>query len=62
VVAALEGGDHERALSLLLERAATAEGAGRDEIRRFMVAVFEDLGQDHPLSTAYRRRLAAILY
>jgi len=62
VVAALEGGDHEQALSLLLVRATTAEKAARDEIRRFMVAVFEDLGQDHPLSASYRRRLAAILY
>ena len=62
VVTALEDGDHEQALSLLLERAATAEKAARDEIRRHMVAVFEDLGQDHPLSTEYRRRLAAILY
>jgi putative thioredoxin len=62
VVAALEDGDHERALSHLLERAATAEKPARDEIRRFMVAVFEDLGQDHPLSARYRRQLAAILY
>ena len=59
---ALEDGDHEQALSLLLERAVTAEKAARDEIRRYMVAVFEDLGQDNPLSTEYRRRLAAILY
>jgi putative thioredoxin len=62
VASALEGGDHEQALSLLLERAATPEKAARDEIRRFMVAVFEDLGPDHPLSVSYRRRLAAILY
>jgi len=62
VVAALEAGDHERALSRLLERAATAEQPARDEIRRLMVAVFEALGQDHPLSMEYRRRLAAILY
>jgi thioredoxin-like negative regulator of GroEL len=46
----------------LLERAATADPAARDEIRRVMVAVFEALGQDHPLSTSYRRRLAATLY
>jgi len=62
VVAALEAGDHERALSLLLERAASAEPAARDELRGLMVALFEDLGQDHPLSTEYRRRLARILY
>jgi putative thioredoxin len=61
VVSALERGDHEQALSLLLERAEPSE-APRDEIRRFMLAVFEDLGQDHPLSATYRRRLAAILY
>ena len=61
-VAALEAGDHERALSLLLERAARAEPEARDEIRRSMVAIFEDLGQDHPLSAEYRRRLAPILY
>ena len=62
MVAALEAGDRERTLSLLLERAATAEPSARDEIRRFMVAVFEELGQDHPLSSAYRRRLASTLY
>jgi thioredoxin-like negative regulator of GroEL len=62
VVSALGSGDHERALSLLLERTEAAEKAERDEIRGFMVAVFEDLGQEHPLSAAYRRRLAAILY
>jgi thioredoxin len=62
VAAALEVGDHERALSLLLERAQNADRADRDEIRRFMVDLFEDLGQDHPISAAYRRRLAAILY
>jgi thioredoxin-like negative regulator of GroEL len=27
-----------------------------------MVGVFADLGQDHPLSSEYRRRLAAALY
>ena len=62
VVEALEAGDHERALSLLLERARSAEPEARDEIRRSMVAIFEDLGQDHPLSAEYRRRLAPILY
>jgi len=27
-----------------------------------MVGVFADLGQDHPLSSEYRRRLSAALY
>lgn len=62
VVAALEAGDHERALELLLEQARSASGDERDEIRRVMVALFEELGQDHELSTKYRRALASTLY
>ena len=62
VVAALESGELETALSLLLERAQAAGGEDRDEIRRYMLGLFDHLGQDHPLSLAYRRRLAAVLY
>jgi putative thioredoxin len=62
VVAALAAGDHERALELLLEQARTTSGDERDEIRRLMVALFEELGQDHELSTRYRRALASTLY
>ena len=64
MVAALEAGDHERALELLLEEARTTSGDDRDEIRRLMVTLFEELGQEHELSTKYRRRgrLASTLY
>jgi putative thioredoxin len=62
VLAALEAGDEERALELLLDEARTATGEERDEIRRLMVALFEELGQDHELSTRYRRALASTLY
>jgi putative thioredoxin len=62
VVAALEAGDHERALEFLLEQARSASGDERNEIRRVMVALFEELGQDHELSTKYRRALASTLY
>ena len=62
VVAALEAGDHERALELLLEEARTTSGDDRDEIRRLMVTLFEELGQEHELSTKYRRALASTLY
>ena len=63
VLAALEAGDHERALSLLLEqvRAAT-NGDDRDRIRQLMVALFEELGVDDPVSVRFRRQLAAALY
>jgi putative thioredoxin len=62
VVAALEAGDHERALELLLAQARAAEGEERDDIRRLMVALFTELGQDHPLSSRFRRELATTLY
>jgi putative thioredoxin len=61
VLAALEAGDYERALSLLLEQ-ARAGGEGRDRVRELMVAIFESLGQDDPLATKYRRQLATALY
>ncbi len=62
VVAALEAGDHERALELLLEQAQNGDAEHRDQVRRWMVALFGELGQDHLLSQTYRRRLAAALY
>jgi putative thioredoxin len=62
VLAALEAGDEERALELLLEEARAAPPSDRDEIRRLMVALFEELGQNHELSTRYRRALASTLY
>jgi hypothetical protein len=60
VAAALRDGDYERALDTLLARAA--DPGGRDEARRTMVDLFGELGQEHPLSVAYRRKLAALLY
>jgi putative thioredoxin len=62
VLAALEAGDDERALELLLEAAREATGEEQDEIRRLMVALFEELGQEHELSIRYRRALASTLY
>jgi putative thioredoxin len=62
VLAALEAGDYERALELLLEQAREAEGEARDRIRELMVALFEELGQEHELSARYRRQLATTLY
>ena len=62
VLAALEAGEHERALELLLEQAKSTNGEARDRVRELMVALFEELGQDHELATRYRRRLATALY
>ena len=61
VVAALDGGEHERALDLLLA-VAEREPDERERARRLMVAIFAELGPEHPLSLRYRRRLAAVLF
>jgi putative thioredoxin len=62
VVQAADAGDHERALELLLAEAERADGAERDRARRLMLALFAELGPEHPLTMRYRRRLATILY
>jgi len=60
--AALAAGDHSRALELLLAAAEGADTERKELIRQTMVALFQELGQEHPLSEKYRRRLATLLY
>ena len=62
VLRALDAGDSERALELILEKIPDAEGDERERLRDLAVAIFDDLGQDDPVATAYRRRLATALY
>ena len=63
VASALERGDHEHALARLVEGAETAaDPERRDVLRRTMVALFAELGQENPLVVEYRRRLARALY
>jgi putative thioredoxin len=59
---ALSAGDTEYGLQLLLDALAGAPADLRDRIRQVMVGVFTELGQDHPLASEYRRRLASALY
>jgi putative thioredoxin len=60
--AAWDEGDHERALELLQDEVAGAVDAERrDLLRRVMVAIFTELGPDHPLAREHRRRLSAAL-
>ncbi len=59
--AALDAGDHERALDLLLESLPNVDGA-RDDVRRVVVGVLDELGVEHPLARSARRRLASALY
>jgi putative thioredoxin len=58
---ALDAGDRERAIDLLIEALPSADGA-KDEIRQAVVAILDELGVDHPVARDARRRLAAALY
>jgi putative thioredoxin len=58
---ALDGGDTERGLALLIAALPSADGA-KDDIRRVVVGVLEELGVGHPLARDARRRLASALY
>jgi putative thioredoxin len=62
VADAIERGDYEAALERLLREVDTADPDMRERIRELMVALFGELGQEHPLSLRYRRRLASSLY
>jgi len=62
IVAALDAGDVERALQLIVGAVPAAAPAERERLREIAVALFERLGPDDPLVGPYRRRLAAALY
>jgi putative thioredoxin len=62
VVEALDAGDIERALELLVGAVPNAEREEKERLRDLAVALFERLGQDDPLVTGFRRRLATALY
>ena len=58
---ALDDGDTERAIDLLIEALAGADGH-KDDLRRVVVGALDGLGVEHPLARDARRRLAAALY
>ncbi|MCC6832071.1 MAG: thioredoxin [Thermoleophilia bacterium] len=61
---ALDGGRTEQALTHLLDavRASSAQPELRDDLRAVMVGAFGDLGEHHPLTVRFRKRLAQALY
>ena len=59
--AALDAGDKERALDALIEAIPPARST-RDEIRRVVVGILDELGLDDPLVTTARTKLASALY
>ena len=62
VVDALDQGDVERALTLIVDAVPTAGADERERLREVAVALFERLGQEDPLVAGFRRRLATALY
>jgi putative thioredoxin len=58
---ALDDGDTEQALDVLLNALPSADGA-KDDIRRVVVGILDELGVDSPLARDSRRRLASALY
>jgi putative thioredoxin len=59
--AALDAGDQPRALDLLLGALPAADGS-RDDIRRAVIGILDELGVADPLARESRRRLASALY
>jgi putative thioredoxin len=61
--AALDAGDQQRGLDALIAAiGATDDADRRDDLRRAVVGVLDELGAAHPLARESRRKLASALY
>lgn len=58
---ALDAGDREQALDMLIA-AITSVPTARDDLRRVVVGILDELGSDNPLADRSRKRLASALY
>jgi putative thioredoxin len=61
-LAALDRGQTEQGLTHLLDAVRVADPALREDLRQALLGVFAELGEHHPLSVRFRRRLAQALY
>ena len=61
-LAALERGQTEQGLAHLVDAVRVADPELRDDLRQALLGVFAELGEHHPLSVRFRRRLAQALY
>ena len=59
--AALDEGERERALDELIAALPDADGR-RDDLRRVVVGILDELGPSDPTARDYRRKLASALY
>ena len=61
--AALDAGEQQRALDTLIAAiAASDDPERREELRRAVVGVLDELGVEHPVARESRRKLASALY
>ena len=61
--AALDSGEEERGLDALIGAiAGTPDPDRREDLRRAVVGVLDQLGVEHPLARESRRKLASALY
>jgi putative thioredoxin len=61
-LAALERGQTEQGLGHLLDAVRIGDAELKEQVRALMVGVFAELGDQHPLTSRFRRRLAQALY
>jgi len=60
--AALDGGEVERGLDELIAAITDDDSDRREDLRRAVVGVLDDLGVEHPVARESRRKLASALY
>jgi putative thioredoxin len=61
--AALDAGEQQRGLDALIGAIAASEDATRrEDLRRAVVGVLDELGVEHPVARESRRKLASALY
>jgi putative thioredoxin len=60
--AALDAGETEAALDALIDAIANGDADRKDELRKVVVGVLDELGSANPLAREARRKLATALY
>jgi putative thioredoxin len=60
--AAVDAGDTQRGLDTLIGAIAASEGDRKEDLRRAVVGILDQLGVEHPLARESRRKLANALY
>ncbi len=60
--AALDAGETEAGLDALISAIAASDGDRKEDLRRAVVGVLDDLGVEHPIARESRRKLASALY